>query len=97
MNKFLKSNKTRWRLLRTIFQGVLSVLIANIDLLIGGFEIPMEYKAMLVPAIMAVLSPIMSCIQSQGKNIEPYGGEREGNHFVEHEDYEPSDAHIEQG
>ena len=46
MNTFLKSNKTQWRLLRTIFQGVLSVLIANVDLLIGGFEIPMEYKAM---------------------------------------------------
>ena len=49
---------------------------------------------MLVPAIMAVLSPIMSCIQSQGKQIEPYGGEREGNSYVEHEDYEPSDANT---
>ena len=95
MNKFLKSNKTQWRLLRTIFQGILSVLIANIDLLIGGFEIPIEYKAMLVPAIMAVLSPIMSCIQSQGKDIEPYGGEHEYSHYVEHEDYEPKDANIE--
>ena len=36
MNTFLKSNKTQWRLLRTIFQGVLSVLIANVDLLIDG-------------------------------------------------------------
>lgn len=93
-NKFLKSNKTQWRLLRTIIQGVLSVLLANIDLLIGGFEIPIEYKAMLVPAIMAVLSPLMSCIKSQGKHIEPYGGEQEGDTDIEHEDYEPSDANT---
>ena len=93
-NKFLKSNKTQWRLLRTIIQGILSVLIANVDLLIGGFEIPIEYKAVLVPAIMSILSPIFSCIKTQGKQIEPYGGEREGNSDVEHEDYEPSDSNT---
>lgn len=59
-NEFLKSNKTRHRLLRTILQGIIGVLIANIDLLIGTMTIPVEYKPMIVALVMAILSPIMS-------------------------------------
>ena len=60
MNKFLKSNETKYRLLRTIAQGVIGVLIANVDVLVSGFAIPPQYKAMIVAMVMAVLSPIMS-------------------------------------
>ena len=56
MNKFLKSNETKYRLLRTIAQGIIGVLIANVDVLVGGLTIPPQYK----PMIMAILSPIMS-------------------------------------
>lgn len=34
MNEFLASNEWYWRLARTIVQGVLGVIIANIDLII---------------------------------------------------------------
>lgn len=60
MKKFLQSNKTRDRLLRTILQGVIGVLIANVDLLVSSLTIPIEYKPMIVALVMAVLSPIMS-------------------------------------
>ena len=60
MNKFLKSNETKYRLLRTIAQGIIGVLIANVDLLVEGMTIPSEYKAMIVAMVMAILSPIMS-------------------------------------
>ena len=60
MKKFLRSNKTRDRLLRTILQGVLGVLVANVDLLVSSLTIPIEYKPMIVALVMAVLSPIMS-------------------------------------
>lgn len=60
MSKFLTSNETRYRLLRTIAQGVIGVLIANVDLLVSGLTIPPEYKAMIVAMVMAILSPIMS-------------------------------------
>lgn len=60
MNEFLKSNETKYRLARTIVQGVIGVLIANVDLLIGMFQIPMELKPVIVAIVMAVLSPIMS-------------------------------------
>lgn len=58
--KFLKSNETRYRLLRTIAQGIIGVLIANVDILVEGLTIPPDYKAMIVALVMAVLSPIMS-------------------------------------
>lgn len=35
MNRFLTSNEWQWRLLRTIVQGVLGVVVANVDLLMG--------------------------------------------------------------
>lgn len=60
MNKFLKSNDTKYRLLRTIAQGIVGVLIANVDLLVAGLTIPAEYKPMIVALVMAILSPIMS-------------------------------------
>ena len=35
MSDFLASNDWQWRLARTIVQGVIGVLIANIDLIVG--------------------------------------------------------------
>ena len=67
MNKFLKSNETKYRLARTILQGVIGVIIANLDLLVSWLTIPPEYKPMIVAFVMAVLSPIMSEL---GKNSE---------------------------
>lgn len=60
MDKFLKSNETKYRLLRTIAQGIVGVIIANVDLLVSGLTIPPEYKPMIVAMVMAILSPIMS-------------------------------------
>lgn len=56
----MRSNKTRDRLLRTILQGILGVLIANADVLIEPLTIPPEYKPLIAATIMAILSPIMS-------------------------------------
>ena len=66
MNKFLTSNETKYRLLRTIAQGIIGVLIANVDILVSGLTIPSEYKPMIVALVMAVLSPIMSELGKEG-------------------------------
>lgn len=66
MTKFLKSNETRYRLLRTIAQGIIGVLIANVDILVEGLTIPPEYKTMVVALVMAVLSPVMSELGKEG-------------------------------
>lgn len=68
MNTFLTSNDTRYRLLRTILQGIIGVIIANLDLLIGYAAIPTELRPVIVAAVMAVLSPIMS--ELGGKQTE---------------------------
>lgn len=60
MNTFLTSNETRYRLLRTIVQGLIGVLIANLDTLVGFIQIDPALKPIIVAVVMAVLSPIMS-------------------------------------
>lgn len=68
MSKFLTSNSTAMRLLRTIVQGILGVLIANIDVIVGSMVLEPQTRALIVALVMAVLSPIMAEI---GKHIEP--------------------------
>ena len=60
MNEVLKSNDTKYRLLRTILQGILGVLIANIDLFVSYVQIDPALKPVIVAVVMAILSPIMS-------------------------------------
>ena len=60
MKKFLSSNETKYRLLRTILQGIIGVLIANADLLVSAWSFTPEVKAFIVALVMAILSPIMS-------------------------------------
>lgn len=69
MNKFLTSNSTGYRLLRTVAQAVIGVIVANIDVIIGTFSIDDVWKPIIVGVIMAVLSPIMAEI-GKGTNTE---------------------------
>lgn len=65
MEKFLHSNDTIYRLLRTVLQGIIGVLIANIDLLISKLTFDPSLKPMIVALVMAILSPIMAEIGSR--------------------------------
>lgn len=67
--KFFTSNDGRYRLLRTIIQGIIGVLVANLDLLISKLTFDPSLKPMIVALVMAILSPIMAEI---GKNNEPH-------------------------
>lgn len=60
LNTFLKSNDTAYRLLRTIAQGIIGVIISNIDMIVGTFSINPTLKPMIVALSMCVLSPIMA-------------------------------------
>ena len=60
MNTFLTSNETKYRLLRTIIQGILMVLAANLDLFVSYIQIDPAMKPIIVAVGMAILSPIMS-------------------------------------
>lgn len=60
IKKWLRSNAMAARLTRTIFQGVIGVLIANVDFLISKLSFGPETKAFIVAICMAILSPIMA-------------------------------------
>jgi hypothetical protein len=60
MNKFFISNDAKYRLLRTIIQGIIGVLIANLDIIVGAFHFSPGVKALIVALVMAILSPIMA-------------------------------------
>lgn len=62
MSEFLNSNLPIYRLARTILQGILGVLVANIDLLLGYTIIPPELRPMVTALVMAILSPIMAAL-----------------------------------
>ena len=66
MEKFLTGNEWNWRLARTIVQGVLGVIIANIDLIMGWCVLDPSVRGLVVALVMAVLSPIMAEI---GKHL----------------------------
>ena len=70
MTDFLTSNEWQWRLLRTIAQGVLGVVVANVDLLVGTAVLEPSWRALVVALVMAVLSPLMAEI---GKDNELKG------------------------
>lgn len=62
MSELLASNDWQWRLLRTIVQGVLGVVIANLDLIMGWCVMDPSVRALVVALVMAVLSPIMAAL-----------------------------------
>lgn len=69
--KLLNSNDPLYRLLRTIIQGVIGVIIANLDLIIGTTSIPGNLKPLIVALIMACLSPIMAYMGKYDDETDP--------------------------
>ena len=70
MSNWLNDNSTKGKLVRTIVQGVIGVLIANLDMLIGMIQIQPELKPMIVALVMAVLSPIMSELGKYSEEVK---------------------------
>lgn len=70
MNRFLTSNEWQWRLLRTVVQGVLGVVVANVDLLMGVAVLDPTWRALCVAVVMAVLSPVMAELGKVGDSDE---------------------------
>ncbi len=78
MSEFLASNDWKWRLARTIVQGVLGVFIANIDLILGYAILDPTLRALVVAFVMAVLSPVMAALGGEGDKPEIPRGEARG-------------------
>lgn len=78
MSEFLNSNEWQWRLARTIVQGVIGVLVANVDLIVGWCVVEPQVRGLVVALVMAILSPVMAELGGggdDGDTIEiPRGG-----------------------
>ena len=68
MDKFLRSNDWQYRLLRTIVQGVIGVIIANLDIIFSMLTINPTMKPVIVALVMAILSPIMAELGNKEAN-----------------------------
>lgn len=60
MREFLNSNEWQWRLARTVVQGVIGVLVANVDLIVGWCVVEPQVRGLVVALVMAILSPAMA-------------------------------------
>jgi len=80
MNTFLTSNDWKWRLARTIVQGLIGVAVANIDVLVGTFVLEPGMKAVVVALVMAVLSPVMAELGRAGSGGDDGGDAGNGKH-----------------
>jgi hypothetical protein len=73
MEEFLTSNEWQWRLVRTIVQGVIGVVVANLDLIVGWCVMDPSVRALVVALVMAVLSPIMAAMGGGDELVIPKG------------------------
>lgn len=65
---FLTSNAWQYRLARTIVQGLIGVIVANLDLILGYLVIDPALRPMIVALCMAVLSPVMAELGKKTSN-----------------------------
>ena len=70
MNKFLTSNDAQWRCARTIVQGVLGVIVAQLPQVLGLYQLDPVWSATVAALTMAVLSPVMAMLG--GEDGEEY-------------------------
>ena len=62
VNEFLTSNKASMRCARTILQGVIGVVIAQLPAILGNYSLDPVWTATIVALTMAVLSPVMAAL-----------------------------------
>ncbi|ADK68302.1 hypothetical protein Olsu_1196 [Olsenella uli DSM 7084] len=58
MTEFLTGNEWWWRLARTVTQGALGVVAANLDLLVGTAVVDPAWKALVVALVMAAMGEV---------------------------------------
>ena len=67
MNRFLTENTPMMKCLRTIFQGVCGVVVAQLPQLLGLYQLDPVWSATIVALTMAVLSPVMAALGEADK------------------------------
>lgn len=80
LDEFLTSEKTEMRLARSVVQGLLSVLIVAVPLVLGGVVEDPTWASIATAAIMCVLSPLMAMMRTGSPEdgiVDATGGDEE--------------------
>lgn len=64
LDHFLKDDSTEMRLLRSVVQGLVSVLIVAVPLVMGGFITDPTMASLATAALMCFISPFMSMMRT---------------------------------
>ena len=70
INEFLTSNKASMRCARTILQGVIGVVIAQLPAILGNYQLDPVWSATIVALTMAVLSPVMAALGEADEKVD---------------------------
>jgi len=71
----LCTNSALARLVRTILQGLIAFLVAYLPSLLDMWEVPEALALAIIPAVMAILSPVMA-------KLGDYLNEQGGDYYV---------------
>ena len=78
MTGFLTGNEWYWRLARTVLEGVLGVLVANLDTILGFTALGAGARTLVVALVAAVASPVLAALGADGDDADdPYYGDDE--------------------
>lgn len=78
LDHFLHDDSTEMRLARSVVQGLVSVLIVTVPLLMGGVIQDATWASIATAAIMCVLSPLMSMLRTgnpEDGTVDATGGD----------------------
>lgn len=62
MSEFLTNNRWPWQLVRTIAQGVLGVVVANVNMLVGWAVFELTWRAVVVALVITMLTPVTAAL-----------------------------------
>ena len=80
LDEFLTSERTEMRLLRSVVQGLVSVAIVAVPLVMGGVIEDATWASIATAAIMCVLSPLMAMMRTgdpEDGTVDATGGDAE--------------------
>ena len=69
MNKFLTSNKSTYRIARTIVQAILGWFVDNLAMLVAQTQFSADIQIVIVSICMMILSAIMKALGMEDEKV----------------------------
>lgn len=75
LERFINSNALSMRLLRTILEGVLAVVVVAVPLAVGLLQLSPEAASVVTAIVVAVLSPCLALLKTGNPEDAKEGNE----------------------